>query len=79
MVDDIFPETETQLNLFDDVQRDRQQRISGIMDSLRQKIGQDALFIAAQGARQNGWRLRQQRLSPRYTTRWTDLPKARFG
>ena len=78
MVDDIFPETETQLNLFDDVQRDRQQRISGIMDSLNQKIGKDALFIASQGARQNGWRLRQQRLSPRYTTRWTDLPKARF-
>ena len=36
----------------------------------------ETLKIAAEGTTQ-GWKMKQERLSPRYTTRWEDLPEAR--
>lgn len=74
MVDDIFPAAETQLNLFDELPRDRHDTINTLMDTLNQKFKKNTIFLAVQGNPETGWQLRQEHLSPRYTTRWTDLP-----
>lgn len=40
------------------------------------KKGLGRVFLAAQGMKE-GYQMRQERLSPRYTTRWADLPVVR--
>ncbi|UJF17729.1 Y-family DNA polymerase [Vibrio sp. SS-MA-C1-2] len=43
------------------------------LDGLNQKYGQNTLFIAGQGIEQK-WAMRQQYLSPHFTTNWKDIP-----
>ena len=42
------------------------------IDQINQKMGRDIVRYAAQGYTKK-WVLKQQRLSPCYTTRWNDL------
>lgn len=46
------------------------------IDAVNEKMGRGAVRLAREEAAQ-GWKMRQQFLSPRYTTRWEDLPVAR--
>lgn len=50
----------------------RQDRLMAIVDALNRIFGRDTLVFAVQGIRQN-WKMRQHRLSSRYTTRWDEL------
>jgi DNA polymerase V len=43
------------------------------LDRINNRYGQGALYLASEGAKQR-WRMRQQFLSPAYTTRWPDIP-----
>jgi len=45
------------------------------LDQINAKLGRGTLRLAAEGLKQN-WRPRANYPSPRYTTRWTDLPIA---
>lgn len=45
------------------------------IDAIHEK-GLGRVFLAAQGM-QEGYQMRQERLSPAYTTRWSDLPRVR--
>jgi DNA polymerase V len=46
-----------------------------MMDKINQRHGKGSLFIAAQGSNPSRtWYMRQQFLSPQYTTQWTDIP-----
>ncbi|CAG1023376.1 Protein UmuC [Methylococcales bacterium] len=45
------------------------------LDQINAKLGRGTLRLAAEGLKQN-WRPRASYPSPRYTTRWTDLPIA---
>lgn len=49
-------------------------KLMNVYDTLNNKYGSDALFLAAQGISQK-WVMRRKMLSPQYTTRWQDLPK----
>ncbi|WP_080517148.1 DUF4113 domain-containing protein [Shewanella baltica] len=44
-----------------------------VLDVLNQRYGHDVLHVAAQGNDQH-WAMRRQFLSPKYTTRWSDIP-----
>ena len=44
------------------------------IDSINKKIGRDSIRYASQGYYRK-WKLKQERLSPCYTTRWNDLLK----
>jgi len=44
-----------------------------VLDSINSRYGKGALHIAASGGTKK-WAMRQQYLSPAYTTRWADLP-----
>ncbi len=42
------------------------------IDKLNDKYGRNTVKVAAQGTGRK-WRLRQERISPMYTTRWDDI------
>ncbi|EKF9076042.1 Y-family DNA polymerase [Vibrio cholerae] len=49
-------------------------KLMNVYDTLNNRFGSDAIFLAAQGISQK-WAMRREMLSPQYTTRWHDLPK----
>jgi DNA polymerase V len=56
-------------------------KLMATMDALNQRFGRGAVGIASAGLSQSRrkWTMKQERLSPYYTTRWTDLPIVRAG
>jgi DNA polymerase V len=50
-------------------------RLMTAIDQLNTRFGRGAVKISTQGAHQ-GWQMKQERKSPRYTTDWTELPIA---
>ncbi|MFH0911966.1 MAG: DUF4113 domain-containing protein, partial [Planctomycetota bacterium] len=46
------------------------------LDGINLTMGRDTLYFAAQGM-ERPWKLRAAFRSPRYTTRWDELPVAR--
>lgn len=45
-----------------------------VFDHLNAKYGTDSIFLGAQGIRP-AWEMRRSLLTPRYTTKWSDIPK----
>ena len=68
----IVPEANVQTSLFDTVDRERQAKALQSMDDLNAAYGRDKVRIGAQGFERK-WKLRQERLSPSYTTRMEDI------
>tara|TARA_Y100001960_G_C14586373_1_gene783375 strand:- start:51 stop:1073 length:1023 start_codon:yes stop_codon:yes gene_type:complete len=61
-----------QENLFDTKARFKNEMIGQTVDKINSKMGQDVVRYAALGYKKK-WQLKQQRLSPCYTTRWSDI------
>lgn len=76
IVTGLMPESEIQQNLFTDPQDDRQKKLMQSMDLMNRKMGHQAVKIATQGSGRR-WKLRQEKLSPCYTTRWSELLEIR--
>ena len=76
IVMEIVPEDRIQGSLFDCVDREKQATVMRKLDEINGKYGRDTLKVAAQGLGQK-WKLRQEKLSPCYTTRWQDIIKVR--
>ena len=71
------PET-SQPDLFSHVStqdRQRSRRRMETLDHINRKMGQGTLRLAAEGF-QHAWKMRTDYPSPRYTTRWAELPVA---
>lgn len=68
----IEPEDQVQGSLFDRVDRSKQAEVMKTLDRINAKYGRDTLKLAVQGSGQR-WKLRQEKLSPCYTTRWQDI------
>ncbi len=71
----ITPLPVVQPDLFGEVslqEHERQARFMFIVDAINRIYGRDTLFFAVQGIARN-WKMRQQRLSGRYTTNWNEL------
>ena len=54
----------------------RSDRLMKVMDQVNRRYGRDALKSAACGFSQ-GWAMRADNRSPRYTTQWDELPEVR--
>ncbi|WP_447334883.1 DUF4113 domain-containing protein, partial [Klebsiella quasipneumoniae] len=66
-----------QLNLFDDnAPRKNSEKLMEVLDHLNAKDGRGTLYFAGQGI-QTTWQMKREMLSPRYTTRYSDLLKVR--
>lgn len=77
MLADIIREEDVPLsflepNYLDDKRRDLMKAI----DRINHKHGRDSLFFASSGVKQE-WQMKRARLSPHYTTRWSDIPKVK--
>ena len=76
IVMEIGPEDRIQGSLFDRVDRAKHAAVMRKLDAINAKYGRDTIKVAAQGLG-GKWKLRQERLSPCYTTRWGDIIKVR--
>jgi DNA polymerase V len=72
IVSGLVPSNTIQYNLFYPTDEDRHTRLMTAMDKVNDREGRDVLRVAEQGFDRR-WTLRQERLSPCYTTRWVDF------
>ena len=72
MVTDIVPEDQVQCSLFDAIDREKHTAIMQAMDKINSRFGHNVVKIVTLGSG-GRWKLRQERLSPCYTTRWEDI------
>ncbi|POT57663.1 DNA polymerase V subunit UmuC [Citrobacter amalonaticus] len=73
MLGDFFSQGIAQLNLFDDnAPRPGSEKLMAVLDLLNTKRGKGTLWFAGQGAQQQ-WQMKREMLSPRYTTRISDV------
>ena len=71
----IIPENQVQLNLFNNSKNySRRKELFKRVDFINQTMGQDKVKLLAQGISRR-WKLKQENLSPCYTTRWNELLK----
>ena len=78
IVSEITPERPMQLNLFDDRDREKFQKVMLVMDNLNASYGRQKVKIAAQGFDRK-WKLKNEKLSPCYTTRLSDVMEVKQG
>lgn len=77
MLGDFYSQSVAQLNLFDDnTPRKNSEKLMEVLDQLNAKDGRGTLYFAGQGI-QAAWQMKRDMLSPRYTTRYSDLLKVR--
>ncbi|GKM20050.1 DNA polymerase V subunit UmuC [Klebsiella variicola] len=77
MLGDFYSHGVAQLNLFDDnAPRKNSEKLMEVLDHLNAKDGRGTLYFAGQGI-QTAWQMKRDMLSPRYTTRFSDLLKVR--
>jgi DNA polymerase V len=72
IVSDLIPESSVQTGLFDKIDRDKKKKIMEAVDKLNKKMGKDKIRIAKQGYSRQ-WKLRQEKLSPSYTTKMDEI------
>jgi len=77
MLGDFFSQGVAQLNLFDDNSpRHNSSALMEVLDHLNAREGRGTLYFAGQGIQQQ-WQMKREMLSPRYTTRYSDLLKVK--
>ncbi|WP_177335579.1 Y-family DNA polymerase [Klebsiella quasipneumoniae] len=77
MLGDFYSQGVAQLNLFDDnAPRKNSEKLMEVLDHLNAKDGRGTLYFAGQGI-QTAWQMKREMLSPRYTTRYSDLLNVR--
>lgn len=72
-----IPESQVQLSLFDNLDRDKRREINSVVDTINRKMGRNKVKLAVQGTGRK-WKLRQERLSPCYTTRFSEILEVRI-
>ena len=77
MITELLPETVRQPALWGDLDRERRERVWRTMDKLNATLGRDTLRILGAGPKEAAWKLRAEYRSPRWTTRWDELPLIR--
>ena len=72
IVGDIVPDNNRQLSLFDQRNIFKKQRVMKALDKINTTMGRNKVRLAIQGFDRK-WRLKQEKLSPCYTTRFSDI------
>ena len=76
ILQDIVPDNQVQLNLLSSPHIDRDMKLMSTLDSLRDRFGHKSVRYGVQGLKEE-WALRQENVSPCYTTRIEEVIKAR--
>ncbi|MFA4795653.1 Y-family DNA polymerase [Leptospira kirschneri] len=72
ILDKITNEENFQPDLFDSVNREKEKRLNESIDQINEKFQNEKVKFAVTNNK-NSWALKQERLSPRYTTNWEDI------
>tara|TARA_B100000214_G_scaffold278779_1_gene208462 strand:+ start:1708 stop:2958 length:1251 start_codon:yes stop_codon:yes gene_type:complete len=72
-----IPESQVQLSLFDNLDRYKRREMNSVVDTINGKMGKNKVKLAVQGTGRK-WKLRQERLSPCYTTCFSDILEVRI-
>ena len=72
VVSGIVPNHAIQNHLFDSIDRIKRSKLLKSIDEINNKMGRDSVRFSIQGNKKS-WILKQQKLSPCYTTKWHDL------
>jgi DNA polymerase V len=78
IANDVISSRSLQCALWDDVNREKQEMIMTVVDQINQKMGRGKIRYAIQGAGRQ-WKMRQEKLSGRYTTDWEELLVIQLG
>ncbi|NLX66622.1 MAG: DUF4113 domain-containing protein, partial [Bacteroidales bacterium] len=76
MLMDITSDRTIQMNCWDTIDREKQRRLMEILDKTNDRYGRNSLKLAALGDGK-AWKIKQERLSPCYTTRMGDFPRTK--
>lgn len=74
----LIPENTVQGNLFYQLDVSKHQAIMNTLDKLNLSMGKSTVKVAACGTRRSQWKIKQEQLSPRYTTCWDELLKIKL-
>ena len=77
VITDLLPEAIRQPALWSEIDRDKRDKLWKTMDSLNAALGRDTVRILSAGPKAASWKLKAEYRSPRWTTRWEDLPRVR--
>lgn len=72
IVDGLQAESSFQQNIFDKTERKKHRDLLKTIDNLNREFGRDKVKLAVQGDGKE-WKLRQEKLSKRYTTNWNEI------
>lgn len=72
IVSDVIPAEGTQSILWDDKNRNKNKKLLQVIDKINQQAGIEKVKFAIQGTDKT-WKMKQENLSPRYTTKWSDI------
>jgi len=72
VVSEIIPEGVEQTGLWDDKNREKNRKLMEVIDKINKKAGAGQLKFAVEGTDES-WKMRQENLSPHYTTKWSDI------
>ncbi len=72
ILSDVVPENTVQFNLFKDADAQKKKKLMAKVDNINFSMRDDVVKYASSGILRN-WRMRQDFISPRYTSRWEEL------
>ena len=76
ILNELVPQDSGQGNLFHSSPSPKNSAVMHVMDTLNKRMGRGTVYQAAIGIKRD-WALRADYHSPRYTSRWEDIPKVR--
>ena len=77
MITELLPEAVQQPALWSELDCERRGRAWKTVDRLNTTLGRGTVCILSAGPKDAAWKLRTEHRSPRWTTRWEEMPKAR--
>jgi len=79
MITNLTPETIRQPTLWGELDREKRNGPGRRWTSSTHPLGRDTVRILGAGGPKNAaWKFRAEHRSPRWTTRWDELPQVRF-
>ena len=77
VVHNTCPESSIQTSLFDKIDRKKRQKVMESMDLINSKMGKNKIHLAS-GNFNRKWTFKRERLSPCYTTMFSDILKIKL-
>ncbi len=77
ILDDLMPHTARQAPLWAELDRERREKLWRVVDQLNVDLGRDTIRLLGAGKKDAPWHLRADFRSPRWTTRWSELPSVK--